>query len=222
MTDPTARPATSSVPARTGADWATDVRAVADDLRGRLGRVADDAWDVPAVGLDWTCRETVAHVLDDLLAYATQISGSHGTDGDYVPFAETPRTRPDGPEFWLWPEPARGTSGILTGLDATAGVFAAVLATCPPDRIGWHPWSPTDVTGFAAMGLTETVLHAWEVLGAQGQDYRPDPAVVGHVLDRIFPGVERTDDPWHDLLAATGRTEQTRGMPWRWDARVRG
>jgi hypothetical protein len=72
------------------------------------------------------------------------------------------------------------------------------------------------------MGLTETMLHAWEILGALDVPWRPDDAVVRRVLDRIFPAVPRTADPWHDLLAATGRTEETRGTPWRWEATPRG
>jgi len=205
-----------------GAGWARDVRAVVDDLLPLLAAVPDDAWERPASGLTWTCRETAAHILDDLLAYAMQLSGDHGTGADYVPLAEAHQVREGGPAFWLWPEPASGSTGIAVSLDATAGVFAAVLASVPADRVGWHPWGPTDATGFAAMGLTETVLHAWELLTAQGVSWTADADVTARVLDRIFPAAPRGADPWTDLLSATGRAAKTRGMPWRWDAAVRG
>ena len=89
-----------------------------------------------------------------------QVSGDHGTGEDYVPLAEVHQVRSGGPAFWLWPEPSTGSAGIVTSLDATGGVFCAVLASVPEDRVGWHPWGPTDATGFAAVGLTETVLHS--------------------------------------------------------------
>ncbi len=201
--------------------WARDIRAVAEDLSQRFAALPDDSWDRTATDLEWTCRETAAHLLDDQLGYALQVSGAHGTGEGYAPLAEAPYGRPEGPAFWLWPEPAGGSAAIATSLDAVSGVFAAVVETCPPDRIGWHPWGSTDATGFAAMGLAETTLHAWDVLRTVGEDWAPDAAVAGRVLDRIFPGAERTADPWHDLLATTGRTDETRGRPWRWDARVR-
>ena len=199
-----------------------DLRLVVDDLIGRFAEIPDDAWGRPAAGLTWTCRETVAHILDDLVAYAMQISGEHGTGEGYVPLEESHQVRPDGPGFWLWPTPERGSAAIVTCLDAACGVFTAVLAVCPAGRRGWHPWGESDASGFAAMGLTETVLHADDVLRAVGVTYRPDAGVVGRVLDRSFPAAIRTEDAWQDLLAATGRTDATRGMPWRWDAALRG
>lgn len=48
-----------------------------------------------------------------------------------------------------------------------------------------------------------------------------DAGICTRTLDRLFPAAARTDDPWHDLLAATGRTPQTRGHTWRWDSTVR-
>ncbi len=203
-----------------GVRWAADIRAVAEGLHPRFAALPDATWERTATGLEWTCRETAAHLLDDQLGYAMQVSGAHGTGSDYAPLAEAPYGRPDGPTFWVWPEPSGGSRAIATSLDAMSGVFAAVVETCPPARIGWHPWGPTDATGFAAMGLAETTLHAWDILRTVGADWAPDGVVAERVLDRIFPGVVRTGRPWHDLLAATGRTDATRGRPWRWNARV--
>jgi hypothetical protein len=52
-------------------------------------------------------------------------------------------------------------------------------------------------------------------------DYRADEAVCRAALEWLFPDAVRTDDAWHDLLAATGRTYATRGTSWRCDSRVR-
>jgi hypothetical protein len=48
----------------------------------------------------------------------------------------------------------------------------------------------------------------------------PMRGYAGWPLDRLFPATARTDDPWQDLLAATGRTPGTRGQRWRRDSTV--
>lgn len=200
---------------------ARDVRAALDDVMDRFGVLPDEAWAVPAAGLDWTCRETAAHVLDDLAGYALQLSGAHPHATAYLPLVDGVRPRPDGPGFLFWPREDGGTAAIVACLDGCGGLLEAVVASVPPDRVGWHPYGDSNRAGFAAMGLTELVLHTYDILTAHGVAYRADDAIVARVLDRIFPGAARTADPWHDLLRTTGRTDDTRGRPWRWDSAVR-
>lgn len=199
-----------------------DLRAVVDDLLPRVAAVPDDAWDQPAHHLEWTCRETIAHLMDDFTAYALQLSGATPPTSDYVPLVEAAQVRPDGPLFLMLPQPEAGTAAIVQALDATGGLLEAVCATAPPERRGFHPSGTADASGFAAMGIAECVLHALDVLTALEVPYAADPAVCAKALDRLFPGAERTEDAWQDLLAATGRTPQTRGRSWRWDSSVRG
>lgn len=198
-----------------------DLRAVVDDLLPRIAAVPDDAWDQPAHHLEWTCRETIAHLMDDFTAYALQLSGATPPTSDYVPLVEAAQVRPDGPLFLMLPQPEAGTAAIVQALDATGGLLEAVCATAPPERRGFHPSGTADASGFAAMGIAECVLHALDVLTALEVPYAADPAVCAKALDRLFPGAERTEDAWQDLLAATGRTPQTRGRSWRWDSSVR-
>jgi hypothetical protein len=49
----------------------------------------------------------------------------------------------------------------------------------------------------------------------------PTATCAGQHWTGSSPEAVRTDAPWHDLLAAPGRTDETRGTPWRWDSRVR-
>jgi hypothetical protein len=198
-----------------------DLRAVVDDLLPRVAAVPDDAWDQPAHHLEWTCRETIAHLMDDFTAYALQLSGATPPTSDYVPLVEAAQVRPDGPLFLMLPQPEAGTAAIVQAIDATGGLLEAVCATAPPERRGFHPSGTADASGFAAMGIAECVLHALDVLTALEVPYAADPAVCAKALDRLFPGAERTEDAWQDLLAATGRTPQTRGRSWRWDSSVR-
>ncbi|MEK8104028.1 hypothetical protein NKG94_00955 [Micromonospora sp. M12] len=56
-------------------------------MRARAFDESPTTVGLPAAGLDWTCRETMAHILDDLGAYAMQLSGTHGHAG-YTPLME--------------------------------------------------------------------------------------------------------------------------------------
>ncbi|TWP39032.1 DinB family protein [Leekyejoonella antrihumi] len=200
---------------------ALDVRNTVQDVIDHISQIPDDGWSIPAARLDWSCRETISHVLDDLGGYAMQLSGERGHGTAYTPLEEPKLPRPDGPTFLFWPEEGGGTRAICECLDAVGGLLVAVVATAPADRIGWHPYGDPDATGLAAMGIAEAALHAFDVLLAHRIAYRLDLGIAARVLDRIFSDASRSDDPWHDLLAATGRTAETRGIDWRWDSSVR-
>ena len=198
-----------------------DLRDVIDDLLVRFADLPDDAWEAQAAGLEWTCRDTLAHLLDDFGFYAMQLSGANPPQTDYVELLEPAPWREGSPPIVFWPDPATGTRGILSTLDAVGGLLVAVTTTAPPERRGFHPFGLSDRTGFAAMGIVEAAVHAHDILSAHDVRYAADAGICARTLDRLFPYAARTDDPWHDLLAATGRTPQTRGRTWRWDSTVR-
>ncbi|HEY7722538.1 MAG TPA: maleylpyruvate isomerase N-terminal domain-containing protein [Pedococcus sp.] len=198
-----------------------DLRSVIDELMRAFSTLPDEAWDTPAHESDWTCREAASHVVDTMGFYAMQISGTGPFRESYVQLVDRTDSREGAPPVVFWPDPGTGTRGIVGCLDAVGGMLVAVAATAPPERRGWHPYGTSDSTGFAAMGITESLAHGHDILAAQGVDLTPDAAVCRRVLDRIFPAATRTDDPWHDLLVATGRTPETRGQRWRWDSSVR-
>ncbi|KUL25325.1 DinB family protein [Actinoplanes awajinensis] len=190
--------------------------AALEHARASLRQIPDDGWGLPASGLDWTCRETIAHILDDLGAYTMQLSGTHRRPG-WTPLMEFSLT-PGRPPCMFWPEEEGGTQAVLDCLDAVGGLLVAVIASAPADRTGWHPYGNPDRSALAAMGIVELVLHTHDILGAHHIDYRAPAQLVAPCLDRIFAHADRSDDPWHDLLAATGRTPQSRGHAWRWDS----
>jgi hypothetical protein len=200
---------------------ADDLRAAADDVLDRLAPLPDAAWEHPAHELEWSCRDTAAHLMDDFGFYAMQLSGRNPPQESYVVLQDPPPWRPGSPEILFWPDPATGTDGIVSCLDATAGLLCAVVAVTPPGKRGYHPAGISDASGFAAMGITEAVLHAYDILAAHGVAYEADGGTVVKVLDRLFPKVARTNEPWQDLLQASGRTPETRGRTWRWDSSVR-
>lgn len=205
----------------TAAPTSQELRRVIDDLLVRFGSLPDDAWESMAAGLTWTCRDTMGHLLDDFGFYAMQLSGVNPPQTSYIELLEPAPWREGSPPIVFWPDPGTGTRGIVSAVDAVGGLLVAVTATAPPERRGFHPAGVSDRSGFAAMGIVEAVCHAHDILTAHAVDYRPDGGICDQVLDRLFPDAARTDDPWHDLLAATGRTPETRGLPWRWHSAVR-
>lgn len=158
----------------------------------------------------------MAHILDDLGSYAMQLSGTHGHEG-YTPLMEF-GLAPGRPECQFWPEEEGGTRAVLDCLDAVGGLLVSVVATAPVDRVGWHPYGDPDRSALAAMGIVELVLHSSDILRAHDIAYAAPDEVAGPCLARIFPDAPRGREPWQDLLAATGRTAETRGRSWRWDS----
>jgi hypothetical protein len=198
-----------------------DLRTVVDAVAAGFAEVPDDAWELPARGLDWDCRDTAAHILDDLTFYALNLSSRVEYLDDYVPLLEPEPWRPGSPPMNCWPDPKQGTPAIVRSLDAAGGLLVAVTATAPPGHLGYHPWGNSDASGFAGMGIVEAACHGWDVLVAQGIDLALDDELCDRVLNRLFPVARRTGSGWQDLLAATGRTDETSGVRWKWDSSVR-
>lgn len=198
-----------------------DLRHVVDLIMAGFAEVPDDGWERPAHELEWDCRDTATHLMDDFTFYALNLSSREVHVDGYVPFLDPPPWREGSPPMFCWPDPAGGTAAMVRGVDATGGLLVAVTATAPPGHLGFHPRGNPDASGFAAIGIVEGAAHAWDVLTAHDFDFRVEDDICERVLNRVFRGAERTDDPWHDFLTATGRTEATRGKPWTWDSSVR-
>ncbi|MFK4065831.1 GNAT family N-acetyltransferase [Streptomyces sp. NPDC029674] len=174
-----------------------------------LRAAADRDWSVKAGGLDWSCLKTAEHITGDFVAYAGQLTG-RATDG-YVPF-ET--VLDDGTE----PE------GAIHAIEASGRILAAVVRTTPPGVRGYHPYpvGSADAAGFAAMGVTEVLLHTYDIARALGVDAEPPAELCEAVLAHLFPHVPPTlagTTPWTTLLWATGRGTLPGRAPlthWRW------
>jgi uncharacterized protein (TIGR03083 family) len=161
--------------------------AVAETLR-LLTPVQDRDWEVRAGGLDWTCRETAAHVAHDLTAYAVQIT-SRAPDA-YLPFDL--EVRPDA-----------APPAVLRIVAGCAALLSAALRAAGPSARAWH-WGPTDPSGFAALGVNETLVHTWDIAQGLGLPWTPPPDLSAAVLSRLFPDAP-PGDPSCSLLWCTGR-----------------
>jgi hypothetical protein len=189
----------------------------ADDLEEAVGlavaalQVATDHdWRRPAGQLTWDCWHTAEHIASDLVAYAGQL-GARAQTG-YVPFD-------------IAAEPNVDPAGLLTVIQATGAMLAAVVRTTDAKVRAWHPFGLADPEGFAAMGIVETLVHTHDIATGLGLDWVPPPALCAKTLARLFPTAPGEGDPWQVLLWATGRVElpgHGRLVGWRWQAEPLG
>ncbi|MER5395756.1 GNAT family N-acetyltransferase [Streptomyces sp. NPDC002599] len=174
-------------------------------LRAAAGR----DWDgVRAGRLEWSCRRTAEHIASDLIAYAGQLAGRSATA--YVPFDITV-------------DEGTGNAGIVDVIGTTGALLAAAVRTTPREVRAFHPYPfrSANREGFAAMGVTEVLLHTHDIAEGLGLEYEPPAELCARVLTTIFPHVRpEPGAPWNTLLWATGRGDLPGREPlteWRWN-----
>lgn len=196
---------------------AADVTLAVRLLAVALGGAPAQAWDHPAGSLEWNCWETVEHIADDLFAYATQLTPDMPMNG-YVPIAMT-STRPGRAESTIHVDHENGPVGLLQALEACSALLVAMITTASPNARAWHPYGSSDPEGFAAMGVTEILVHGHDAAQGLGVPWEPPAELCARVLNRLFPDAPVGDLPWLTLLWATGRadlSERPRLDEWRW------
>src|ERR1700689_3667762 len=196
---------------------AADVTVAVQGAVSALACAPAEAWGHQAGSLEWDCWETVEHIADVLFAYATQLTPAT-PQGGYVPIAMT-STRPGGAESAIHVDRATGTAGLLQALGACGALLVAMVTTAPPGTRGWHPHGTSDPEGFAAMGVTEILVHGHDAAQGLGVPGDPPDDLCGRVLSRLFPAAPADPPTWAALLWATGRGDLP-GRPrlgdWRW------
>jgi hypothetical protein len=78
-----------------------------------------------------------------------------------------------------------------------------MVAGSEPAARAWH-WGPTDPSGFAALGVNETLLHTFDITMGLGIAWQPPVNLCQAVLSRLFPEAP-PGDPVRVLLWCTGR-----------------
>ena len=184
-----------------------DLDTLADCVGDAWRAGAGGDWSAPAGTLEWSCARTADHPVDAVLA---------------VGFFLASRRRDGYPE-WDWSVPRTAGAGrpdLAGEAIATVGhVVSAVIAAAPPDAraVIWRA-PRVEVRGpedFAARAGLELVLHGHDVCAGLGVPLRPPAPELARVRDHTrgwphwsTPGwhdAATTDDPWVDLLAASGR-----------------
>jgi uncharacterized protein (TIGR03083 family) len=183
----------------TGSDVATAVEALLSVLEGAP---PETDWDVPAGALDWSCRHTLAHLVDCLYWYASNLARRSISD------AASPDV-----------EDATDVEFHLDALRSAAALLALAVDAADDEARGWHPFGMADRTGFAAMGCDEVLVHGYDLSLGLALDFSPPLDVVERTLSRLFPWAPPSADPWDALLWANGRQalgERSPEVRWLW------
>ncbi|MFY9915413.1 MAG: maleylpyruvate isomerase N-terminal domain-containing protein [Nocardioidaceae bacterium] len=190
------------------------VRASATELRHTLAPVIDAEWTIRAADLDWSVWDTGVHVADDLVFYAAQLIAQPIDRAGYTPFEVA---------MWGGSEGGADNDGLVRTIEVCAEILARVVTTAGPDDRGFHTYGVSDAEGFAAMGVVETLVHAYDMSQAFGLARRPPGELSAVVLERLFPDAP-DGDPTDVLLWCCGRTAlgaRPRQTVWQWDGGVR-
>ena len=197
----------------TGADVERAVALTAEALRAAPA----EAWGTRAGPMDCDCWDALDHLNNGLFSYALRMAPT-------VPYAQGRPTilweRPGTPTLPIVFDREAGPEAGIEVLIMMGGLVTAVVDARPPTARAWHIWGTADPEGFAAMGVVETLAHAFDLAEGLGVPFEPpgDLAAVG--LARLFPEAPRDTDPWRTLLWATGRGEldghERRAPDWTW------
>jgi hypothetical protein len=174
---------------------------VIDALAGSI----EADWSLSAGGLSWSCWTALAHACDCTISYTGQLIDR--AEVDYVPFV-------------VRVEETASPAGLLRVVRVAAGRLAAGYRSTADDVRAYHPSGMADAEGFAAMGITELLVHGHDVAHGLGASFQVEPGLAGRVLARLFPhAAVADDDPWQVLLWAHGRITLP-GRPligdWTW------
>lgn len=167
-----------------------DVRAAAAACRDALAGYVDRDWSVRAGELDWSCRQTLDHIPNALVFYASHLA--------IAAREKLPRTRDGGERLTV--------AELLVSVEVTAAVLEHVIRAAPASTRAFHPAGMADPSGFAAMGCDEVLIHTADIAAGFGIDFRPPEELCGRVLARLFPWAPTDVGPWESLLWANGRT----------------
>jgi hypothetical protein len=179
------------------------------DVLGRYvvdawGSAVDRDWSVPAGTLEWTCWTTADHTVDCVFSYALFLASRR--QDSYPPFGELHALESASP------------ADLVQGLHAVTTMLSAIIRTSAPDTravLLQHPPTTGGLDDFAARGALEMVLHGHDVSAGLGVAFDPPPDVCARLLDQsatwgVLSDVDRTDDPWSDLLERSGRARVAR------------
>ena len=181
-----------------------DVKAAAAVCREALSDFVDLDWSVRAGELDWTCRQTLEHMPQTQLSYASQLA--------LAAKDRLPRAR--GGEDQLT------VAELLLSVEVNAAILEHVLRATPASTRAFHPAGMADPSGFAAMGCDEILIHTADIAAGLGIDFEAPEELCSRVLTRLFPWAPTDVGHWDSLRWANGRMALPGLGPqdenWRW------
>jgi hypothetical protein len=184
-----------------------------DELSGLVARswllARDRDWSARAGTLEWSCTATADHAVDCVYAPAFFLASRRQ---DEYPDA--------GVELTLG---ARATPDrLVESLRIATRLLAGAVADASSDVRAVIFRRPTVVTApphdFVPRGALELLLHAHDVCRGLGVPFEPSPDGCARLREHtrqwpmwglVWHDLGRTDDPFADLLTASGRARQS-------------
>lgn len=171
---------------------------VLEGVQRELSGVVERDWSLRAGALEWTCWQTVDHMVDCLFSYAMQVAGRVQTG--FLPFEE------------LHADSQAANGDLLAGLGAVGQIFHDVVSRAEPGTTASDGLIPLDVGDWCARAAYELALHAYDVATGLGVAWAlpsglccaitASPAL--WMFDRVV--AEREPDPWRRLVIGSGRS----------------
>ena len=189
---------------------ADDLWELSELVAGTWTAAAQRDWSVPAATVEWSCRRTADHAVDCVYAPVFFLASRRA---DAYPDIGADLTLGDGAT------PAR----LVESLRIATRLLAAVVRDTPPDVRAVIFRRPEVITArpadFLPRAAVELALHSHDVSAGLDVAFEPPATLAEHLREHTRPWpmwaiawrpLDRTDDPWGDLLAASGRSRPAR------------
>jgi uncharacterized protein (TIGR03083 family) len=182
-----------------------DVLDAARHARSALTPLLDTAdWQQPAHQLEWSCRDTLDHVVNALVYYSANLA----------------RQAQHRPAYLRTGDKRQPPADLLDALESAAAVLRAPVRAADPGARGFHAAGMADAMGFAAMGCTEILVHTEDIAIALGSRYRGPDDLTDRTVRRLFPWAPPHPDAWERFRWCVGRDAlpgyERQGPDWFW------
>ena len=171
---------------------AADVIAAATVSEAVLRPVIGRDWSVQAGPLEWNVEQTITHLIAATAKYTLYLASQCE---HFI-----------GLSIGRWPDATN--QEVIDSLVPVATGLANVAAASPPDARAYHVTGSSTAADYVGRACVEILVHTDDALTGLGVTIAPPSDLCRRVLTQQFPAAVVTgehDDPWHGLLAATGR-----------------
>ncbi len=185
-----------------------DLYELSDLVGAAWTSAAERDWSVAAGTVEWSCARTAVHAIDCVYAPAFFLASRRQ---DRYPEVGLDLT------LGADAEPIR----LVESLEIATRILAAVVSDAGPEVRAVIFRRPEILTAaaqdFLPRGAMELILHTHDVCTGLQVPFEPRPELCYRLREHTRPwpmwtvawsGLGSSDDPWGDLLAASGRQRQ--------------
>jgi hypothetical protein len=136
---------------------------------GALDEAVEGDWSKPAGTLEWTCFQTIDHVIDCVFSYSMQVAAR--APSGFLPFSE------------LHALPSATPRDLISGLRAVGAMFLAVVRESPADTLASDGVVELDLWGWCSRAAYEIALHGHDVLSGLGSNAQLPVEICRSIVD---------------------------------------